>query len=539
MANVSTENSYSYPITYAYSPNDTAQISNTGAPAYQTNLSGFAYASYLLGAVDSTSTTIQPFSDIGARYHTVAPYVQDDYKVTPKLTLNLGLRWDYMPSFREVLNRWSFLNPNELNPYTGNMGSFQFAGNYGGPGASCGCTSPVNTYWKNWGPRFGFAYAVDDKTVFRGGFSILYSHGGGTGGAAANGTGQTGFNTPVSFAANPAGPEANPVFYLNNSSVYQSEGFANTAFGGPGFTLPTPTAPSATTQLTDGLVGNFVNSVGAFVKSNNGSRLRRSLLRRPHPNLLLLQLRPAAYDHQQRHPYRKLGGSISHFLAGASNIRGMQSGEINPAYLPLGNLLNAPATATNVAKAQAILPGCCTAPYAGFTAAAGTTAGSTFATIGQGLKWMPQYSGTTDTWGEYSANAVYNALQISLAVRPTHGLTLNVNYTYSKEIDDAGTIRTGFAVPGSANLSGQSFAADRMDRSQHHRLPGKPCHLWLSISCHSAKVRSAETTSSSAPSRRVGTSRTSSPMSRDIPSPSPHPPAPAPPFPAREPACLT
>jgi hypothetical protein len=461
MENLSTFNTFSNPITYAYSQNDTAQESGT---SYLTAAGGFSYASFLLGAVDSTAVTIQPFSDIGSRYHTIAPYIQDDYKVSPKLTVNIGLRWDYLPSFREVLDRWSFLNATQTNPYTGNAGNFEFAGNYGGPTASCGCHSPVNTDWKKYGPRVGFAYSVDDKTVFRGGLAVLYSHGGGTGGAGAVGTGQTGFNYSASFPANTsAGPTGNPVFYLNNSGY--SALLSNANFGGPGYTLPSIPAPSSTSQLSGGLVGNFVNSAGAFVKSNSGVNYADPYYGDRTPTFYFFNFgfqRTITRDLTFTANY---AGSISHFLAGATGIRGLQSGEVNPIYLPLGTLLTAAATPSNIAKAQAIIPGCCTAPYAGFTAAALTAAGAGQATIAQGLKWMPQYSTTADTWGIQSANAAYNALQVSVGLRPTHGLTFNLNYTWSKEMDDAGTIRTGFAIPSYANATGKNWAADRMDRS--------------------------------------------------------------------------
>jgi len=467
MENVSTFNSYSSPVTYTWSNNDTSNISNgtvpkPAAPSYNTASTGYSYASYMLGAVDTTATTLQPFSDIGDRYHPIAPYVQDDFKITPTLTLNLGLRWDYMPGFRETLNRWSFLNPNIVNPYTGNLGSLQFAGNYGGAGVSCGCTTPVSTYGKNFGPRVGFAWSMDDKTVMRGGAAILYSHGGGTGGAGATGTGQTGFNNPVSFAANPAGPTGNPVFYLNNSG-YNSQ-LKNTNFGGPGFTLPGIPAVSASTQLTDGQVGNFVNA-GAFVKSNSGISYADPYYGDRTPTFYYYNFGLQRSITPNITATINYAGSISHFVSGASNLRGLQSGEINPIYFPLGTLLYQPATAANIAAAQAILPGCCASPYPGFAAAAATSAGSTLATIGQGLKWMPQYSGTTDTWGPYSANASYNAFEFSLAIRPTHGLTLNINYTYDKEIDDTGTVRTGYAIPAAAILDGRARPADRADRS--------------------------------------------------------------------------
>ncbi len=474
MENASTNSSYSSPITYAWNPNDTDNISGT---SYVT-ANGYAYASYMLGAVDSSAVTLQPFSDIGDRYHPISPYFQDDLRITSKLTLNLGLRWDYIPSFRETLDRWSFLNATQTNTYTGNPGNFQFAGNYGGAGVSCGCRSPVNTYWKNWGPRLGFAYSATPTTVIRGGVAILYSHGGGTGGAGAVATGQTGFNDPISYPANPAGPNAAPAFYLNNSTGFQTLGLSNTNFGGPTATLPTIPAPSVTSQLSTGLVGNFVNSSGAFVKSTSGINYADPYYGDRTPTFYYWNFGIQQAMTNNITFTLNYAGSISHFIAGASGLRGLQSGEVNPAYFALGaggtvaapqygkGLLSQPATAANVALAQAVMPGCCGTPYAGFAQAAATSAGATFATIAQSLKWMPQYSGTTDTWGLYSANAAYNALEASIAIRPTHGLTFNVNYTWDKELDDAGTIRTGYAIPGNLTLNGKSWAADRIDRSE-------------------------------------------------------------------------
>jgi hypothetical protein len=269
----------------------------------------------------------------------------------------------------------------------------------------------------------------------------------------------------VSFPANAAGPTGNPVFYLNNSAGFQGAGIANTNFGGSTYSLPGITPPSASSQLTAGLVGNFVNSSGAFVKSATGVNYADPYYGDRTPTFYFFNLgfqRSFTKDITFTLNY---AGSVSHFLSGAAGIRGLQSGEVDPKYLPLGALLTKAATPTNVAAAQAIIPGCCNAPYAGFTGAANTTAGAGFATIAQGLKWMPQYTTTADTWGLYSANADYNSLQASIAIRPTHGLTFNVNYTWSKEMDDAGTIRTGYPIPAAQNATGKAWAADRMDRS--------------------------------------------------------------------------
>jgi len=464
----STADGPSTPITLAWSPNDTAAVSGTSYTAS----TGYAYASYMLGAVDSTSDTIQTVSLLGGRYRPLAPYFQDDYKITRNLTLNLGLRWDYIPTYHEAQDRWSFLSPTTTNPATGNLGALMFAGNHGGSGLSIGSATPVQTYWKNWGPRLGFAYALKDKTVIRGGFGILYSHAGGTGGAggAATGTGQNGFNTPISFPANGAGPGAGPAFYLNNNPAFSAQ---NTIFGGPGYTLPTATGPTAAAQTLN--VGNYVTSSGAFVAAAAAPGYPDPYLAGRAPEFEFYNFgiqRELTKDITLSVNY---SGSESHFIAGASNIRGLQAGQINPAYMPvlgagtyLGSsglgLLSKPATAANVALAQAAYPGLPT-PYAGFEAAAASgSTGAGQATIAQSLKWMPQFSSTSDTWGNV-ANANYNSMQVSLVQRASRGLSYTVNYTYSKQLDDAGTQRSGWAIPASLTLNGQAWKQNRIDRS--------------------------------------------------------------------------
>jgi len=77
---------------------------------------------------------------------------------------------------------------------------------------------------------------------------------------------------------------------------------------------------------------------------------------------------------------------------------------------------------------------------------------------------MPQYSGTSDPWGNI-AIANYNAFQLSVSKRASHGLSLNVNYTYSRHIDDAGTQRGGYDLPASVTASGRAWVHNRIDRS--------------------------------------------------------------------------
>jgi hypothetical protein len=101
--------------TINYGINETAEVSGSSATA--TKNTGLPYASYMIGAVDSGSyTQYAPIAqEIGARYHPFAIYAADDWKLTGKLTVNAGLRWDVMPPFRESENRFvgDFVNGNE------------------------------------------------------------------------------------------------------------------------------------------------------------------------------------------------------------------------------------------------------------------------------------------------------------------------------------------------------------------------------------------------------------------------------------------
>jgi hypothetical protein len=158
-------------------------------------------------------------------------------------------------------------------------------------------------------------------------------------------------------------------------------------------------------------------------------------------------------------------------------MRGLQSGQLDPKWWAaanygvnngLGNVLTAPATTAgfanfNTAAGAVGLP-TISPPYASFVTAAGTSAGSGKATIQQALLWMPQFSGTSDTWGNI-ANVGYHSFQLSLNKRISSGLAFTVNYTYSKQLDDTGTMRSGYSIPASLTINGKGFPVDRIDRS--------------------------------------------------------------------------
>ncbi|MHB1022389.1 MAG: TonB-dependent receptor domain-containing protein [Acidobacteriaceae bacterium] len=463
---------YTGVLSLAYNPYSTANFSGS---ALSTS-TGYSYASYLLGAVGGTpSIGLQPVSELGGRYRPIAPYIEDSYKVTQKLTLDLGLRWDYLPPYHEVKDHWTFLNPNLTNAATGTPGMLQFAGNYGGAGVSCGCTTPVKTYWKNWGPRIGLAYSVNDKTVIRAGFATVYSQAGGVGGrgGAFNGTGQTGFNmTATGPAEVTSGANAGPSFYLNNGTYFSGIGMANTSLFGAGYNYPTAPTPSVAAQILNS--GYYINGAGKFVTAGGVSYADPYLSgRAPEINFYNFGFeRSITPDMTLAVNYV---GDQSHFIINSttskSNARGYWSNQLDPAYLAaLGSvtdvtgklpILDAPATAANVAKAQAALPGVSIPAFFQNAAAISNTA-----TISQGLVAFPQYSGVSDTWGQNVGNFSYNSLQIVLQQRMAHGLTFNINYTYSKNLGDDGTFRSGFNIPAAAISGGtRNWHQDRIERS--------------------------------------------------------------------------
>jgi len=123
--------------------------------------SGLSYADGLLGLTQSTQLTNVFFVD--QRLWMLAGFAEDDWKITRKLTLNLGWRYDFATPALEGKNRMANFDP------TG-AGSIVFA-----KGGSLEDRSLVQVNKKNFGPRVGFAYSLDPKTVIRGGYGIYYS----------------------------------------------------------------------------------------------------------------------------------------------------------------------------------------------------------------------------------------------------------------------------------------------------------------------------------------------------------------------------
>lgn len=121
---------------------------------------GNDFAAFLLGSVVRAdfNTTLANWLP---RWWGHSLYFQDDWSVTPRLTLNLGLRWSYESPFDTKYGQHSQFDPTAIDPLTGLAGAIIH------PGAGL-----AKKDWNNFQPRFGLAYKFSDKMVFRGGFGL-------------------------------------------------------------------------------------------------------------------------------------------------------------------------------------------------------------------------------------------------------------------------------------------------------------------------------------------------------------------------------
>ena len=160
-ANNQPSGSFNFDRTFTQGPN----------PVQASALGGYGFASFLLG--DATSglvTEIQPISTQGAYY---AAFAQDDWKVTNRLTFNLGLRWEVGIGNKEKYNRLAYFDPGAPNPLGPPAGLPNLTGQLAWTGGG-NPSSNMQTDWHNFAPRFGFAFSADSKTVIRGGYGIFF-----------------------------------------------------------------------------------------------------------------------------------------------------------------------------------------------------------------------------------------------------------------------------------------------------------------------------------------------------------------------------
>ena len=374
---------------YNFSNAETAGWNSAGL---QQTATGDPVASFLLGQVDNGNFSI-PFRHLENEQY-IAPWINDEFKATRDLTLTVGLRFDYQGCLSEAHGSQSTFDPNTPNPGAGgHLGAVIFAGKgVGRTGAKCFEKPPKDA----WGPRFGFAYRINDKTSIRGGYGLYY------GGLSANqfaGTAELGFST------NPTVPNFtngySPAFYWDKgfpNSVIQRPPDINPSIAngnGPSWITPNRNDLPRYQNYSLSLEHQFGTSmlVRAFYTGNHATRL-------PDPAAAL----------------------------------GLQDNMNNPSVLALGPaVLGAP-----IGSSTAIAAGI-KSPYPGFVG-----------DVAQALRPWPQYTNLNVLSVPYG-NSHYNSFTAQLDKKFGGGLLARVAYVNSKLINSGAENSLAGADPGIQN----------------------------------------------------------------------------------------
>ncbi len=324
---------------------------------------GYAFASFLLGAPSSTSLNITQVNP-QSRWLSPAFYLMDDWKVSRRLTLNLGLRWDIVGGLYEVQHRSSGLDPFMPNPGAdGFPGSLVFL-------SDLHRNSFQDTYWKEFGPRAGFAYQINSRMVLRGGYGINYAP------PIANQFGLAnidGYNASHNFPTS----HRDPVFYWDN-------GYPSASF----------TLPNKDPALDNGQgIGYIPRNSNRQPYSQNYTFGIQFLL----PKSTTLE---ASYVGNKG---TRLGAS------GLNNLN-----QLNPKYLALGDTLN------DDISAHPEIP----LPYPSFSGPVSQALLPFPQYAGGGVAFFFPYFGTSH----------YDSLQVVVSHRLSKGLGFLVSYAFQKTI---------------------------------------------------------------------------------------------------------
>ncbi len=387
------------------------QTTSTAGPDPQnaTAGTGDGFASFLLGVGsgnDNTGFNKFPATD----KHMLGWYLQDDWKATRKLTLNLGLRYEIQTAPTERYNAQEYFNFTATNPISSAVGT-----NYPGELVfnSSGNQGLYKTSHTNFAPRIGGAYQLRDKLVLRGGYGIFFVpnyYGPGPNTGFSQGTPwvtslNSGLNPFTTLSGNANLPCSNGA-----TTVACQSAFPN------GEVLPTGNSQGGLTDLGFGLnpVTNPVRHSPYVQQWMTGVQY----------SLTNNDLIDVAY----------VGNHGVHVLS-----QYLEWNEMPAADLTMGNQLFAQVTN----------------PFFGHITASGCGLDQPTVAQGQLLRRFPEYCSVTEAQPA-AGGSTYNALQATYTHRWHSGLDINVSYTYSKFMDDVEG-NSGWAFPGSGSSVRNSY----------------------------------------------------------------------------------
>ena len=356
---------------------------------------GNSFASFLLGGPDNAQRAYNTKGvDNKFIYH--GTFLQDNWKVTRKLTLNLGLRWEVFVPRTDTNLTVSAFDPTVPNAAAGGrLGALSFAGV--GAGRN-GHQRFGNVYLNNFGPRIGLAYQLTQKTVLRGGYGMYYSSANGN-----TGGGCFPCSSGVNLTVTPSSPDGiSPAFLWDG-------GFPGTP---PSLPNLNPSIANGTSILVlskeDGLAGRI---------QNWQINIQREL-----PKGFLLDV---AYLGSK-------GSRLNSYVP---------YNQVDPKYLSLGSLLS-----LNINDPLVVAQGF-KKPYDTFTGS-----------LAQSLRPFPQYLNLIHTYLG-TGGTTYNSLQTKFEKRYS-ALNLLAAYTWSKNIELNGSFTqtgNGTAPQDQYNLKPEKY----------------------------------------------------------------------------------
>lgn len=352
---------------------------------------GSAFASFLLGVPDAANRSNS--QELRLRNFDLSPYIEDDIKLSPKLTVNLGLRWDIMVPFTENNNKVVFFDPNGTNAAANGL-----------PGAATELGSAAgyaraSIHWGHLGPRFGISYELNPKTVLQGGYSFAFLDGG----AYEFGT----HKVAVSYGNLLTGSYSKNSTGSNNSS-YGS--WDNNPMPDP---PPTPFSPTlgVGTQIFD------------FSRDDGYA---------PYAQQWNINV-------QHQFPWNTfvtaawVGNRVIHLDAQLNPVS-----QLPPQDLALGSALS-----DVFQPGQTSLDGV-KVPYANFVSDFGSAA-----TVRQALQPYPQYGNVYNLF-DHGGTTYYQSLQVQAQKRLSNGLSFLAGYTLSRLMDNTSS---GFATFTATSLN--------------------------------------------------------------------------------------
>ena len=361
-------------------------------PLVSVSTSGDALASFLLGYPSGVSSIYSNPNTEGQRYYDV--YLQDDWRVAKKLTLNFGIRWDYESPITDRYNHFVC----GFDPST-----VSHLGSSSGPAVAGGVTYcdsshrlPYKRDLNNFGPRFGFAYQPTRKLVIRGGWGVTYA----PTADVAPATGYSYTTAPATSVSN-----AGLVPFTATGCSGANCGMLSNPF--PGGVLPPP-------GKSQGLLTNAGSSI-SFI----------------NPNRVIPYFHNFSIGFQYELPYRSVvevnyNGNRGRDIA---TSRALDSVTYNQ-YLTNGANL----TGTTVAN-----------PYANLLAGSSLNGGTM--TLQQSLLPYPQFTGITESGMNIGTNR-YDGFRVRFERRLSAGFTVLATFTKAKNWTHSSYLNNGMDAAG-------------------------------------------------------------------------------------------